>query len=457
MNKLFKAAVAAILSVCAICGVVFAAACTDPTPPEPNKNYYYVSILYPDGKGVKGVKVTLTPEDGSEGDDPYLTSSTDDNGKATFDITQYSDATRFFIEISRDNIPDSYSFLNTYSVKIADGNSLNVKLTRPTYESVKVKLNGKDDRQQYQPKAEFEAGYYELRCITNAFTVTDGDDEFPATFDLNEGYNVVIVYYTPGTIYDIGTAEGLEFEFIFNPINTTGASENDAHVISNELAAAIPLKAGQTVYFRNPAESSVPDDRGGSPVIVDGENFKCITDGKEHDQSFPLAGGKIAAITTKDCKDGTAVVIFNSPSYKVDAEIGNEATLEIELLERTIKGNSETKTSLLWLTDVAKFTFTAERAGYYTITLVSDFESDKISISNIVSESSIVPKKITDADQSSNPYQATYFVSETNISDGRSKIFICDFESDSDYSSKKEGDKIIYKILIEYSETAPKA
>ena len=129
MNKLFKAAVAAILSVCAICGVVFAAACTDPTPPEPNKNYYYVSILYPDGKGVKGVEVTLTPEDGSEGDDPYLTSSTDDNGKATFDITQYSDATRFFIEISRDNIPDSYSFLNTYSVKIADGNSLNVKLT----------------------------------------------------------------------------------------------------------------------------------------------------------------------------------------------------------------------------------------------------------------------------------------------------------------------------------------
>ena len=153
----------------------------------------------------------------------------------------------------------------------------------------------------------------------------------------------------------------------------------------------------------------------------------------------------------------TKIVSQLSPSYKVDAEIGNEATLEIELLERTIKGNSETKTSLLWLTDVAKFTFTAERAGYYTITLVSDFESDKISISNIVSESSIVPKKITDADQSSNPYQATYFVSETNISDGRSKIFICDFESDSDYSSKKEGDKIIYKILIEYSETAPKA
>lgn len=331
----------------------------------------------------------------------------------------------------------------------------------PVYDQFTVNLASASATQEYKPSDKFTEGYYVFRSIESAITLTDGDEEFPATFNVS-GYSSVLVYYTPDTVYDVGTASSsLEFGVIFSKLETDGKTADTALGLEGDLAVVLNPKAGESVYLHNPDEVSIIGTRGGYPLSVSGENYSATVGSKTHTTPFLLAGGKVVKVS-KAGGNGATVLYCSGVSNGTEATVGGTVSLEIELLERTIVTMSGSNASVLWSGDTAQFRFTAENAGKYTLTVTSNYADDKIAITNIVSKSSVMPALVSSnagetGDEfeiaTGNPYVATYNISADNIdaSKGRSNVFSVDFISGGDYSSLGEGYKITYTIKIEYS------
>lgn len=462
MKKLFKTLICAAAAVCVTLGLVLFAACGDePEKPDDKHDYYTVNITYPDGKGAEGIELQMTPENGTMPDegDLFLTATTDESGKAEFHIAHFPDATLYRLEVMS-GVPEGYNLQSAYAINLGDGFTLNATLTMLTYESISVKLDNKDDTQEFAPAKRFGEGYYVFRSIESKFSLTDGDEEFPATFNVS-GYNSVIVYYTPDTVYDIGTADLLDFNIIFSMLESDGKTAESGHDLEGNLAVVLNLEVNQSVYLKNPDETGVMGQRGGYPLSVDGENYSAEVGGVKHTSPFLLAGGKTVKVGTADGAKGVAVIHFKNVSNSVSAEVGTPASLQIELLERTITENSGKTTALLWTSNSARFSFTANEAGLYKITVTSNFDGDKMAVTNLISGSSIVPEKVSSNGSTggdftvpmANPYEIIYRITESNIdaSKGRSKKFTGEFSSGADFSSLSEGHKITYTILIEYT------
>ena len=466
MNRFFKAVAALVSIICVTAGtLIFAAACHDDPPENPSttSTYYTVTISYPDtdgGNGVGGIDVTLSPLNG----DAYtnnkdLKSATDSNGKAVFDITDWADTTSYSVEIDFEDIPSGYSVISKHTVNIKDGYELNLKLNAYNFQSIHVNLSDKNETIEFEPSSRFADGYYEFRCSNSnvMFTLSDGNTEHPGTFYVNQGSSTVLVEYTSGVIYDIGTANDItDFEVVFAPVSSTGA-QDAPHAVDISKTLVLELNANESSYLSNAQEVDIPGVKGGSPCFVSGENFRVEVDGKTYTQDFKIAGGKTLKVSTANNAAGTVVLNFSAIKSSDELTVGEIKKIEIALMNRTIltqTPNADVRAKLIWEVSSFRLNFNAETAGRYKITIRSGFTNYKVFINSLIGVGanfvSIQPEKVDGNATANNPFTSTYEITTKNLNIAKNYVFdLTDSVTDFETAGYKEGDIITYSILVE--------
>lgn len=462
MNRFFKAVAALVSIICVTAGtLIFAAACQD--DPATNKKYYTVTISYPDidgGNGAGGIDVTLSPLNGNAYiNNKDLKSATDSNGKAVFDITDWADTTSYSVEIDFEDIPSGYSVISKHTVNIKDGYELNLKLNAYNFQSIHVNLSDKNETIEFEPSSRFADGYYEFRCSNSnvMFTLSDGNTEHPGTFYVNQGSSTVLVEYTSGVIYDIGTANDItDFEVVFAPVSSTGA-QDAPHAVDMSKTLVLELNANESSYLSNAQEVDIPGVKGGAPCFVSGENFRVEVDGKTYTQDFKIAGGKTLKVSTANDTAGTVVLNFSAIKSSDELTVGEIKKIEIALMNRTIltqTPNADVRAKLIWEVSSFKLNFNAETAGQYKITIKSDFANDKVFIQSLngvgANFVSIQPEKVDGNAAANNPFTSTYEITTKNLNIAKNYVFdLTDSVTDFETAGYKEGDIITYSILVE--------
>lgn len=466
MTKLFKKLILSVAAICAVFACVIFTAC-EPSPVLGDR-YYEVSVLTPDGIGLAGVEIELLPDNGEAFfNGSKFTETTDDAGIAKFNFKDFSDSTLFTVNLTG-KIPNGLNAPKTsYTVDInKDGYALTFQLTRAEYDTIEVNLKDANDKKLYRPDARLKEGFYELSCTTVPITLTDGDDvTVQSTFNLS-GYNTVLVYYSNRKAFSIGTTDAkiLNFNCTFAPVSSDGSSAKTAHAMRADYAAVLSLDEGKTAYLKNPVETSETGKIGGYPLQIDGKNYKATVNGTTYGDTFKVAGGKTLEIATADGKAGVAIVTGRSLTNEASVTIGTEESVEIELMERTINDGTTDKTEILWTTNACSISFSVANAGVYkfTITALSEIESDKVILGTVVSTGgiSIVPTRVKLQDGEFVPYEkndplpeasATYIdyfsFSQENLD--KNNNYRAEFSSNGKFSSLNEGEFVTYKILIE--------
>ena len=125
MNKYVKNFITVCMAVCmVVCLCLFASACGE------DKNHYVVNVEMPDGSAAANIRVEFCAMDGTNLN--CLFESTDKNGKATFDIRNFSDTTYFVMHLPE--VPEGTMFdanddnKGGMYVYVKNGYSITIKL-----------------------------------------------------------------------------------------------------------------------------------------------------------------------------------------------------------------------------------------------------------------------------------------------------------------------------------------
>ncbi len=436
MKRHFKSLIAACIAVCmVVCIGLFATACDDTT----DKDHFVVTVQDEDGKGIANVGVQICANDGA------LTAClmdvfTNADGVSTIDISECVGATNFTIHLN--GIPAGYIFeagQDGVTVYVKDGYSTTITLKKgsanlptPDIQTFNINLENTGAKQKVAPIID-EAGLYDLRS-TNSFTVSE------ERFNLSEGYNSVLLYLEPNSIFSIGTAtEETNFSCVLlKPSASTTDGKTKPHIVSEGSAIVLKLGANESAKFINP---ETHNNREGSNAIVDGINFKATMNETVITDSFPIAIGREFSVSAVN-NSNLVVLKFNSPENTVNVNIGESKNFSVMLMP---SGNS-----LKWITETYYVTFTVEQSGYYKISLSSAFEQDKISITQ--TGSSIHYPTATEHSQTEGKeYYAVYELraGETYKAYVSSSVNYLTFKDDTEDAIFKEGDTISYTALVE--------
>lgn len=430
-----------------LCLCLFAAACSDDNDDDNgkvDKSRFKVTVLLPDNSPAVGVSVGICSMDGTH-KQCLQPVSTDSNGVASIDISDYGDTTEYLVHVS--NLPDGYAYVDENGtpynpddqmagarVKVSNGYSYTVKLKATTQSpTISVELANTSATQEVEPAISI-AGFYELVSVTPFTVAGEG-------YSLTDGYYSVTMYLEPGDTLKIGTTgNSRRFTIALVAAEATGATAETAFSTASNSAFVLKLNANQAVHFVNP---ETVNNREGSVLIIDGTNYKSSTD------SNVLGLGVKFTVSTADEKAGTAIVIFHTPSTGTTVTVGESKQFDILLVNNGGK--------MTWVGDSqeGRISFSANTSGTYRVTVTSSYENDMISIlkAEYYNEDLVVhsldPKS---SDTAGKSYSATF---DIEVDAGATlNVNVSFTNTDSAISDKFDytdahTDKITYTVLVE--------